>query len=75
MTHLARARKYKAARHLVLMYDAPKGKRVLEYFDGPPWTFEFKRKFTDNPNILARYGRSLEGFARFLKESGDIVDD
>jgi hypothetical protein len=64
-----------AAGHLMLMYDDPKGKCILEYFDRPPWTFEFERKFTDNPNLVARYGRSLEGFARFLKESGDIVDD
>ena len=25
-----------AAGHLVLMYDAPKGNRILEHFDGPP---------------------------------------
>ena len=64
-----------AAGHLVLMYDAPKGARVLECFDGPPWTFEFKRKFTDSPALVARYRRSLEGFARFLRERGELPKD
>jgi hypothetical protein len=61
-----------AAGHLVWMYGSPKGKRILEYFDAPPWELEFKRKFTDSPNLVARYCRSLEGFARFLKECGDL---
>ncbi|MBI3929120.1 MAG: AAA family ATPase [Armatimonadetes bacterium] len=64
-----------AAGHLVLMYDAPRGKRILEHFDGPPWEFEFERKFTDSPTLVARYRRSLEGFARFLKECGDLPKD
>jgi hypothetical protein len=64
-----------AAGHLVLMYDAPRGKRVLEHFYGPPWELAFKRKFTDRPALVARYRRSLEGFARFLKESGDLPKD
>jgi hypothetical protein len=64
-----------AAGLLVLMYDPPKGNRILEHFAGPPWTLEFKRTFTDSPHLVARYGRSLNGFARFLRESGDIVDD
>lgn len=57
-----------AAGHLVLMYDAPTGSRVLEYFDSPPWEFEFRRKFSDSPTLMARYRRSLEGFARFLRD-------
>lgn len=64
-----------AAGHLVLMYDAPKGKRILEHFGRPPWVFEFERKFTDRPNLVERYRRSLEGFAHFLKESGDLPGD
>lgn len=64
-----------AAGHLVLMYDAPKGKRILEHFEWPPWEGSFERKFTDRPNLVARYRRSLEGFARFLKESGDLPRD
>ncbi|MDJ0764252.1 MAG: hypothetical protein QNJ97_14815 [Myxococcota bacterium] len=64
-----------AAGHLVLMYDAPKGKRILEHFGSPPWELEFRRKFTDRPNLVTRYCRSLEGFARFLEESGDLADD
>ena len=57
------------------MYDAPRGKRILEHFDGPPWKFEFERKFTDRPALVARYRRSLEGFAHFLKECGDLPKD
>ena len=56
-----------AAGHLVLMYEATKGKRILEYFNGPPREFEFAHKFTDSPALVARYRRSLEGFASFLQ--------
>lgn len=63
------------AGQLVLMYDAPKGKRILEHFYGPPWELEFKRKFTDRPALVARYCRSLEGFADFLKACGDLPPD
>ncbi len=64
-----------AAGHLVLMYDAPKGKKVLEHFDGPPWALEFERKFSDSSALIARYRRNLEGFALFLKERGDLPTD
>jgi hypothetical protein len=64
-----------AAEHLVLMYEATKGKRILEHFNGPPWEFEFKRKFTESPALVARYRRSLEGFASFLKECGGLSTD
>jgi len=60
-----------AAGHLVLMYDSPTARNVLRNFSSPPWDFEFKRKFTDNPTLVARYRRSLEGFAGFLKASVD----
>jgi hypothetical protein len=64
-----------AAGHLELMYDAPRGKRILEHFAWPPWELEYRHKFNDAPNLVARYRRSLEGFARFLKESGDVPKD
>jgi hypothetical protein len=57
-----------AAGHLVLMYDEPKGTCILTHFHHPPWEFEFMRKFTDSPALVARYRRSLQGFARFLTE-------
>lgn len=60
-----------AAGMLVIAYDYPKGKKapkVLELFSDPPWTIEFKRKFSDSPNAIARYERNLKGFARFLKK-------
>ncbi len=64
-----------AAGCLVLAYDVPRAKRVLECFDGPPWEIEFERKFTESPALVSRYRRSLEGFARFLRESGEIPND
>ncbi len=62
-----------AAGMLVMMYDAPKGKnaeRILSRFDGPPWILEFERKFSDSSSAIARYERNLEGFGRFLQQSG-----
>jgi len=56
-----------AAGWLVMMYDAPKGRKVLGCFDGAPQAVEYRFKFSDSPNAQARYRRSLEGFARFLE--------
>lgn len=59
-----------AAGLLVLMYDYPKRKKkpeILDLFSGPPWPIEFRRKFSDSPNAIARYERNLKSFARFLK--------
>ncbi len=60
-----------AAGHLVFMYDAPTSAGALECFESPPWDFEFSRKFSDSPTATARYERSLEGFARFLRDGGE----
>ncbi len=51
-----------------MMYDAPKGRKVLECFDGAPQEVEYGFKFSDSPNAQERYRRSLEGFSRFLEE-------
>ena len=59
-----------AAGMLVIGYDYPKGKnvaKILDLFSFPPWTTEFKRKFSNSRNAIDRYQRNLEGFARFLK--------
>ena len=64
-----------AAGMLVFMYDAPKAKDVLRHFSYAPWEFEFQRKFTDSPRAVARYNRSLDGFGRFLRQSGLLPDD
>lgn len=61
-----------AAGMLVIAYDYPTGKKaaeVLDLFSDPPCIIEFKRKFSDSPNSIARYKRNLKGFARFLKNS------
>ena len=58
---------------LVMMYDAPKGKnaeRILSRFDGPPWILEFERKFSNSSSAITRYERNLDGFGRFLQQSG-----
>lgn len=55
---------------LVMSYDYPKkgtASEILDLFSFPPWTIEFKRKFSDSPNAIAQYERNLEGFANFLK--------
>jgi hypothetical protein len=62
-----------AAGILVMTYDAPKSRsaeKILRHFYFPPWDLEFKRKFSDSLNAMARYQKSLEGFSRFLQESG-----
>ena len=67
-----------AAAMLVWMYDAPKdrrAKRVLECFSTPPWPIEFERKFSDAPGPVARYTRTLENFASFLRESSLLPED
>ena len=59
-----------AAGMLVMSYDDPEegtASEILDLFSFPPWTIEFKRKFSDSPNAIARYERNLKGFARFLK--------
>ena len=38
----------------------------------PPYRFEFERKITDRPVLVARYCRNLDGFARFLREHGEL---
>jgi len=64
-----------AAGHLVLMYGTLKNNRILEHFEGPPHRFEFKRKFTDRPALVARYRRNLDGFARFLRAGGELSNE
>jgi hypothetical protein len=61
-----------AAGHLVVMYGTLKNNRILDHFEGPPYSFEFQRKFTDRPALVARYRRNLDGFARFLREVGEL---
>jgi len=59
-----------AAGMLVIGYDYPirkKAPELLNLFSEPPWTLEFKRKFSDSPNLVARYKQNLNDFARFLK--------
>ena len=55
---------------LVMSYDHPEegtASEILDLFSLPPWTIEFKTKFSDSPNAIARYERNLKGFANFLK--------
>jgi hypothetical protein len=49
--------------------------RILEAFAATPYSFEFERKFTDRPTLVARYRRNLDGFARFLSERGELPDE
>lgn len=64
-----------AAGHLVLMYGTLKNHRILEHLAGPPYSCELERKFTDRPALVARYRRNLDGFARFLRERGELPNE
>lgn len=64
-----------AAGHLVLMYGDRRSNRVLEHFAETPHSFEFERKFTDRPALVARYHRNLEGFAGFLRQRGELPNE
>lgn len=56
-----------AASMLVFMYEPVTGKGILDRFrGGAPWVFEFRRKFTNSPALVARYEKNLEAFADFL---------
>jgi hypothetical protein len=59
-----------AAGLLVMMYEAPRGKTVLEHFGRAPHLYEFGSKFSDAPRAVARYEATLGGFSAFLREAG-----
>jgi hypothetical protein len=61
-----------AAGQLVVMYGMLEANRLMEQFAAPPYPFEFERKVTDHPALVARYCRNLDGFARFLRERGEL---
>jgi hypothetical protein len=61
-----------AAGQLVVMYGTLKADRIMEQFAAPPYRIEFERKITDRPALVARYCRNLDGFARFLRERGEL---
>lgn len=63
-----------AAGQLVVMYGMLEANRIMEQFAAPPYRFEFERKLTDRPALVARYCRNLDGFARFLRERGELTD-
>lgn len=63
-----------AAGHLVAMYGTLEANHIMEQFAAPPYRFEFERKLTDRPALVARYSRNLDGFARFLRERGELPD-
>jgi hypothetical protein len=64
-----------AAGQIVVMYGMLKANRIMEQFAVPPYRGEFERKVTDRPALVARYGRNLDGFARFLKERGELQNE
>jgi hypothetical protein len=59
--------------YLVLAYDAPKGKDVLNHLW--PHVYEYARKVSDSPRTVARYQRTVEDFCRFLRETGCLSSD
>jgi hypothetical protein len=63
-----------SAGQLVVMYGMLEANRIMEQFAAPPYRFEFERKITDRPALVARYCRNLDGFARFLREREELPD-
>lgn len=61
-----------AAGQLVVTYGMLEANRIMEQFAAPPYRFEFERAVTDRPALVACYGRNLDGFARFLRERGEL---
>lgn len=63
-----------AAGMLLFMYERPTATNVLTSFDLPPFTYEFRRKFSDSPRALSRYEKNLSDFASFLVKAGLIEE-
>lgn len=63
-----------SAGFVVMCYDAPKGKEVLDLFGCEPSEYEFQRQISDSPRALARFRSAWEAFDTFLRDSG-MVDD
>jgi hypothetical protein len=61
-----------AAAQLTFNYDLPGPDEILRHFRSAPSTFDFRRKYTDSPNLVARYERNCKNFGRFLEQRGDI---
>jgi len=60
---------------LVLGYEAPYHKHILDCFSHPPAEIEFRHRISDSVGQVTRYLRSMKGFAKFLRESGMIGSD
>ena len=58
---------------LTFRYDSPKAAAVLDSVSAD--IHNYQRKFTDAPNIVARYERTVARFQRFLQEHGLIEPD
>ena len=57
-----------AAGFIVMCCDAPKGKAVLDSFDGGPSEYEFRRKISASQPALARFRSTWKAFAAFLRD-------
>ncbi len=56
--------------YLIFGYDTPRGRKVLQAVCQGPWLYEFRRKCSDSPALVARYRRTTGDFARFLVRVG-----
>ncbi len=63
-----------AAGMLVMCYDAPKGRDVLDSFGRGPSDYDFRRQISDSPHAWARFRSTCAAFARFLRDSGMLAD-
>ncbi len=59
-----------AAGYLVMCYDAPKGKDVLDSFGTGASEYEFRMKISDSPRAWARFESTWKAFGTYLRDSG-----
>jgi hypothetical protein len=59
--------------YLTFNYDSPKPAEVLESLSAD--TYNYGRKFSDAPNMVARYERTVARFRRFLAAQGLVEPD
>lgn len=59
-----------AMAYLILAYETPRGRKVLQAVCEAPWEYEFGCKFSDSPSLVARYRRTTRDLARFLERIG-----
>jgi hypothetical protein len=59
-----------AMAYLLFNYERPRGRRVFDLVYEGLSAFDYRRKFSDSPGVVARYKRTTRDFTRFLIRAG-----